>query len=274
MADRKRYADRPSPPLPANEHCGLVRTGNDGRRYRSTPDKNGRCRWVPMKTAPRNGKNPGGTPRAAQRPAAHAPAPPGGRRRSWLTLDNDAWAFLVAAQGRKGCYTVTISKAPDDYPSKKREFTETVRVYEGVLDVRVGKSPKNNMTEFSGGHGAKFDGNSILLLLRENKGGCVYAFVGDTVYEFSTQDPVVKFHSPVGNNGVPYPVALTARHVYFLLEAPRHHRKDRARPFVIERVARGEFPEGTDWTDPWDFYYAEREKVADTVPARLVHGRG
>ena len=41
-------------------------------------------------------------------------------------------------------------------------------------EVFIGKSPVNAMTTFSGGHGPRFDGNSVLLK-REND----YVFVGD-----------------------------------------------------------------------------------------------
>jgi hypothetical protein len=41
----KKYTSRPAPPYPANECCYSVKTGNDGRRYISTPNKNGICTW-------------------------------------------------------------------------------------------------------------------------------------------------------------------------------------------------------------------------------------
>ena len=40
-----KYSSRPSPPYPANEHCGETMKGNDGRMYTSVPDKNKVCRW-------------------------------------------------------------------------------------------------------------------------------------------------------------------------------------------------------------------------------------
>ena len=41
----KKYRERPSPPYPANECCGEILIGNDGKEYESRPDKNGVCRW-------------------------------------------------------------------------------------------------------------------------------------------------------------------------------------------------------------------------------------
>ena len=42
----KKYATRSSPPYPANEHCGETMEGNDGKSYKSVPNKNNVCRWV------------------------------------------------------------------------------------------------------------------------------------------------------------------------------------------------------------------------------------
>lgn len=41
----KKYRERPSPPYPANKHCGKQMTGNDGNMYKSTQNKNGVCTW-------------------------------------------------------------------------------------------------------------------------------------------------------------------------------------------------------------------------------------
>ena len=40
-----KYANRPSPPYPANECQGMIRLGNDGREYASTRNSNGVYTW-------------------------------------------------------------------------------------------------------------------------------------------------------------------------------------------------------------------------------------
>lgn len=40
-----KYLTRNSPPFPANEYCGKSKKGNDGKMYKSVPDKNNICRW-------------------------------------------------------------------------------------------------------------------------------------------------------------------------------------------------------------------------------------
>ena len=49
MSHLKKYANRPSPPYPANECRNKMMTGNDGNIYASIPDKRGRFTWKKSK---------------------------------------------------------------------------------------------------------------------------------------------------------------------------------------------------------------------------------
>ena len=104
----------------------------------------------------------------------------------------------------------------------------------------VGKSLPNAMTEFSGGHGDCFDGNSILL--KVNDSACIY--IGEKVLLFNTLDPIVAYHSPVGNNDVPYPYAIDSSGNYYL---------------IIEKAILKSSLELTEFLtsgkDPYTFYY-------------------
>jgi hypothetical protein len=44
-----KYANRPSPPYPANDYCGKNKRGNDKNMYTSKKNTNGVCRWVKIK---------------------------------------------------------------------------------------------------------------------------------------------------------------------------------------------------------------------------------
>ena len=57
-------------------------------------------------------------------------------------------------------------------------------------------------------------GNTILLQLTKNR----YSYIEGSVYEFSTNDEIVKYFSLIGRNDVPYPVALGKKNVYFMLD--------------------------------------------------------
>jgi hypothetical protein len=96
-------------------------------------------------------------------------------------------------------------------------------------------------------------GNSVLLMLRgDGSSGHRYVYVGDCVYAFETpeDDPVLHYFSRVVEGDVPYPVALGARRVYFML--------DRA------SVLRCEFgPEPEDFLDWEDAYSRFWQGVAN-----------
>ena len=115
--------------------------------------------------------------------------------------------------------------------------------------VFVGKSPKNEMTIFSGGHGKKFLGNSILLELKPN----TYQFIGNIIFSFATHEKIVKYVSPVGNNDVPYPYAIDASGNYYLM---------------IENIVLKHTTNLnkliTKYDDPYSYYYKANLITADT----------
>lgn len=132
--------------------------------------------------------------------------------KKYLTHDNGGRPFLVCIKNKD----VLIYKIPDTIyigkDIKDYHYTDLIKKY-NVEKIFIGKSPLNYMTKFSGGHGPKFDGNSILLQLKDK-----YVFIGETIYEFKPQDEIVKYWSPVGNNDVPYPFAIGKDYVYFMLD--------------------------------------------------------
>ena len=141
--------------------------------------------------------------------------------KSYFTHDNGGRLFLVYIKNND----VHIYKISNKYyirnsnwsyinaNNNKCFYNEFVKAYK-CKKVFIGKSPKCIMTEFSGGYGPKFDGNSILLQIDSNK----YVFVGHNIYEFKIDDTINEYYSPVGNNDVPYPVALGSKNTYFMLD--------------------------------------------------------
>jgi hypothetical protein len=57
-------------------------------------------------------------------------------------------------------------------------------------------------------------GNSVLIQVTDSD----YIYVGWNIYKFSTNELIVDYVSPVGNNDVPYPVAYGVDNVYFMLD--------------------------------------------------------
>jgi len=45
QSQQNKYANRPGPPMPANQHCEEEMEGNDGNMYISRANKNGVCSW-------------------------------------------------------------------------------------------------------------------------------------------------------------------------------------------------------------------------------------
>lgn len=97
----------------------------------------------------------------------------------------------------------------------------------------IGKSPLNKMTEFSGGHGSYFDGNSILLKISSDK----YIYIGARIFSFKPYSEIIDYVSPVGNSDVPYPYAIDIDDNYYLL----------INHVVIKGVPTGH--------DPYHYYY-------------------
>jgi hypothetical protein len=104
--------------------------------------------------------------------------------------------------------------------------------------ILIGKSPQTRATLFSGGHGPKFDGNSILLRLDNS-----YVFIGANIIQFTPRALITEFVSPVGNNDVPYPYAVDALGNFYLL----------IENVIVERYRTRGDRVGDE--DPYDYYY-------------------
>jgi len=139
------------------------------------------------------------------------------RAKKYFIHDNGDKPFLVYIMKN----SAHIYRQPDenskyfvssrDY-KKEWAFIQKVTSYK-TLDTFIGKSPKNSTTDFSGGHGKQFDGNSILLRIGKER----YVSIGCDIYEFSTPgDKILEYWSSVGNNDVPQPVAIGEKNTYFM----------------------------------------------------------
>ncbi len=65
-----------------------------------------------------------------------------------------------------------------------------------------------------------FRGNSVLLQVIDKYVYIGMTYTGSEIYEFkpSDEDEIIEYYSLVGNNDVPYPVAIGKKNVYFMLE--------------------------------------------------------
>lgn len=159
----------------------------------------------------------------------------------WV-LDNGGRPFRVTVEETENSATnVRVEKNL----SRGRGFRTLLEWY-FVAKVFIGKSPKNPMTEFSGGHGEAFNGNSILVWLGDFR----YVFIGWEIYSFEVAaTAITEFVSPVGNNSVPYPFAFDADHRCYLF---------------LERIVISGFPiEPLHRKSPYEWYYEACEGLQD-----------
>lgn len=163
---------------------------------------------------------------------------------TYETHDNGGTPFDVVINRQNNEVKVYLNEYDDDYEKTYRELIHTFTPKE----IFVGKSPINQMTKFSGGHGIRFDGNSILLHLSDVN----YVFIGQNIFSFQAYHKIVKYVSPVGNNDVPYPFAVDENGYYYLM---------------IEDVVIANVPDEFDGTDddPYEFYYRYLSQMSEDL---------
>jgi len=126
--------------------------------------------------------------------------------------------YLTHDNGNKP-FKVTITKQEEDIeqPSNGHHIVHVCgRSYEHTFiatQLFIGYSPHNNITEFSGGDGPNYDGNSIVIKLM----GGEYVYIGESVFSFYTTSPIVRHISPVGSSDVPYPYSVTENGTIYLM---------------------------------------------------------
>lgn len=138
----------------------------------------------------------------------------------YYTHDNGGRPYRLHVEDKK--VEVFISH----YVKEHVELSGDVRVVYGsepyyffkeftAKKVFVGKSPFTYTTEYSGGYGSRFDGNSVLLEVNDNE----YIFIGDCIYSFTSLAKIVEYVSEVGNSDVPYPYAIDKKgNTYLMIE--------------------------------------------------------
>ena len=161
-------------------------------------------------------------------------------------LDNGSYPFMVYQESPN---VVSIYRRPLCY---KTDF-ENYEVNNLPAKYSVLAKRYNNVDAVFPGTAERDEdvGNSVLLRLTAGQ----YVFIGDRrVYEFSTpnNDPILEYHSIVGNNAVPYPVAVGRKNVYFMLD----------RKFI----PRHDFPQDyADWPNAYPYFYRS-EQLARPFP--------
>lgn len=106
-----------------------------------------------------------------------------------------------------------IYKLTDYQYDEIYEEEPSIYFYEEIF---IGKSNRCAMTNFSRGYGHEFDGNTILLKIKDSQ--LDYLYIGPSIFKFTALDVIDKYLSHVGNSDVPYPVARDNQSNLYLLE--------------------------------------------------------
>jgi hypothetical protein len=164
------------------------------------------------------------------------------KSKTYYTHDNGGRPFKVVVEDKK-VYVYKYKKYDETtnsflYSEKPIKYEKNN--YFKCKNIFIGKSPKNKLTISSGGYGAKFTGNSILLQITQNK----YVFIGDKIFSFTPKSEIKKFVSPVGNSDVSYPYAVDADGRYYLM----------IEDVIIDKIINIK----KYGNDPYDFYYKNK----------------
>lgn len=137
------------------------------------------------------------------------------------TVDNGSIGFLVFVDELNKfvyVYARTTDVIPKDYDYNSfLLFNNIVGKYEH-LQIFIGASSLNEMTEFSGGHGDNWDGNTILLRIGTSD-EYRYLYIGSNIIEFVTDEIITNYISSVGNNEVAYPYAESDNWCYNMINS-------------------------------------------------------
>ncbi len=190
----KKYRDRPSPRYHAGDCKGKTLKGNDGRLYKSVADAKGVYKWILEGNKTRK--------------AAKAPDT------CYEIHDNYNVPHIACIESAKKKLTV-YKAVPDDPNARNPKMSPGEVIYStNYKNVFVGDN-ENRLKDYVKKGTTFSKGNSVLAELAAGR----YVFVGEQIYEFhlAAGDVIEAYHSPIGNNDVPYPVAVGAKYLYFLL---------------------------------------------------------
>lgn len=240
-------ADRPSPAMSAKLHPNARKKGNDGNMYESVVNKNGVYRWRKAKAWKRQ------VAKVSRRGKTS-------KLRYYKTVCNNPEDEYLVGVSKSSVLVWSRTQETMDAFSTSEEYYEhkyfDQLVYEvkNPMKVMPGKSPLNSMTEFSGGDGPEFDGNTVLIQVSKNR----FVFIGPGISEFTldANEKIKTFLSPVGNNSVPYPYIETNKSVYLFLDDSK---------IEIEEY-RAKTAGRTDIDDPYTALWRHTELQLKTLP--------
>lgn len=116
----------------------------------------------------------------------------------FFTHDNGGRPFAVNIVGKK--VEIYRQNKEEDFDEKVQENIPYTKILEYDTDeIFIGKDET-------------YPGNSILIRVKDK-----YIYIGEKIFSFETESPIIKYHSPVGNSDVPYPYAIDEEGFNYLM---------------------------------------------------------
>jgi hypothetical protein len=124
--------------------------------------------------------------------------------KKYYVHDNGGRPFMVIVQPKE----IRVYAGIYDFETESEIYKALVLTVSSYAGYWVGTHKTHYL-------GAKWTrGNSILIRVENSK----YISIGSNIYQFETKDEIYDYHSEVGNNDVPYPIALGTDNIYFMVE--------------------------------------------------------
>jgi hypothetical protein len=192
---------------------GTEKRGLDGFMWQIVETKTGVKRW--QKVSPSNSVE-----RKTKISKRSIDIKPSRKGRNYMIHDNGGRPFRVHIEGKH----ITVYKVPEDKmkelddifyelseTQQRKYYTEKILEFKNVKKIFIGHHPKQSDDSLSKSFS---DGNSILLNIK----GLEYVYIGWLIHAFTTSEPILQYYSEIGNNDVPYPVAVSKNYVYLMAE--------------------------------------------------------
>ena len=152
--------------------------------------------------------------------------------------------FLMHYNYENKYLVVIIDSIVYVYKNKICKFDPPLFTFE-AKNVFIGKSKVCSMTEFSGARDKiDFDGNTLLLECEDNE----YVYIsGSEITKFKTDDKIIYYISPMGNNMIPYAIMIGERYTYFLYYRYKFIENDKIEEGTLLNAANTSL-------DPYDYH--------------------
>jgi hypothetical protein len=133
---------------------------------------------------------------------------------NWIILENNNIKKWHSLGKYKKYYTIDNGGKP----YKVIINDSNVFIFSGLSNIYIVKNYKKifigkNTKKYVNYYDKIFTGSAILVETKKNE----YVFIGNNIKKFYTTEPVLEFHSIMGNSCVVYPFALTSNYAYLML---------------------------------------------------------